>query len=51
MYEYKVLTVGVREAEKVLNQCAGEGWRLAQQTPNVAMGAGLVLTLERKVEK
>ena len=48
MYEYKVLTVSVREAEKVLNQLAREGWRLAQQTPNMAMGMGLVVTLERK---
>ena len=50
MYEYKVLTVGIREAEKVLNQCAQQGWRLAVQTPNLAMGAGLIVTLERKRE-
>ncbi len=49
MYEYKVLTVGVREAEKVLNQLAREGWRLVQQSPNMAMGMGLVVTLERKI--
>lgn len=49
MYEYKVLTVGVREAENVLNQLAREGWRLVQQTPNIAMGTGLVITLERKL--
>lgn len=28
MYEYKVLTVGVKESEKTLNNAAKEGWRL-----------------------
>lgn len=51
MYEYKVLTLGVREMEKTLNQYAKEGWRLAAQSPNQAMGAGVVLTLERKVSE
>ena len=50
MYEYKVLTVGIREAEKVLNQLAQEGWRLVQQSPNIDMGMGLIITLERKIE-
>ena len=49
MYEYKVLTLGVREMEKTLNQYGREGWRLAAQSPNQAMGMGVVVTLERKI--
>ncbi len=51
MYEYKVLTMGVREMEKVLNQLAREGWRLAAQSPNMAMGMGVIVTLERKIRE
>lgn len=53
MYEYKVLTLNVKESEKTLNQFAKEGWRLVTASPNIAMGVGLiglVTTLERKVE-
>lgn len=50
MYEYKVLTMGVKEMEKTLNKCAKEGWRLATVSPNMAMGMGVVVTLERKLE-
>lgn len=49
MYEYKVLTVTVKESEKVLNQFAKEGWRLVTASPNAAMGFGLVVTMERKI--
>lgn len=48
MYEYKVLTMGVKEMEKTLNQWAKEGWCLATVSPNMAMGMGVVVTLERK---
>lgn len=48
MYEYKVLTLSVKECEKTLNQYAKEGWRLVTMTPNIAMGMGVIATLERK---
>ena len=54
MYEYKVLNVSVKEAEKALNQYAKEGWRLTAALPNTSMGVGLVgmvYTLERKIEE
>lgn len=50
MYEYKVLTLGVKELEKTLNRYAQEGWRLVTVSPNMAMGMGVVVTLERKPE-
>jgi hypothetical protein len=52
MYEYKVLSLTVREMEKTLNQYAKEGWRLAAQSLNISVGVvvGAVVTLERKVE-
>lgn len=51
MYEYKVLVIGVNQCEKVLNEAAKEGWRLAQMVPNHAAGIGMVVTLERMAEK
>lgn len=51
MYEYKVLTLGVKECEEALNKAAKEGWRLAQMVPNHAVGMGMVVTLERVIEK
>lgn len=50
MYEYKVLSLTLREMEKTLNQYAREGWRLAAQSLNISLGAivGAVVTLERK---
>nr|WP_326177093.1 DUF4177 domain-containing protein [uncultured Oscillibacter sp.] len=51
MYEYKVLSLTLREMEKTLNQYAKEGWRLAAQSLNISVGVvvGAVVTLERKV--
>lgn len=51
MYEYKVLTSGVQQLEKALNEAAKEGWRPAQMAPNHALGMGMVVILERAVEK
>ena len=48
MYEYKVETYSVREAEKAMNEMAKEGWRVIAVSPNVAMGMGLVVTFERE---
>ena len=48
MYEYKVETFGVREAEKGMNKFAAEGWRVIAVSPNVARGMGVVVTFERE---
>lgn len=51
MYEYKVLTLWVRECEKTFNQLAKEGWRLVTMCPNRARGTGVIATLEREVKQ
>ena len=51
MYEYKVLILGVKECEETFNQLTKAGWRLAEMVPNQARGAGIVATMERKVEE
>lgn len=51
MYEYKVLTLGVKECEKTFNQLAKDGWRLVAMVPNQAMGFGVVATLEKQVSE
>ena len=54
MYEYKVLTLTVKESENILNQYAKEGWRLVTASPNNAIGVGLIgllITLERNVSE
>lgn len=50
MYEYNVLTQGVKELEKTLDRHAQEGWRLDAVSPSMDMGMGVVVTLERKPE-
>lgn len=50
MYEYKVETYKVKEAEREMNKLAGEGWRVIAVTPNQAIGYGIVVTYERKKE-
>ncbi|WP_295763290.1 hypothetical protein [uncultured Oscillibacter sp.] len=51
MYEYQVLTfLQPKECEAVLGQRAKEGWRLAAMCPDLAMGVGVIVTLERKAE-
>ena len=53
MYEYKVLTLKVKETEEVLNGYGKEGWRAIAISPNIAIGVGLtgfIATLERKRE-
>lgn len=47
MYEYKVETYRVKEAETEMNRLAEEGWRVIAVTPNAAMGYGIVVTFER----
>jgi hypothetical protein len=48
MYEYKVLVVPVKKAEEEMNKLAKEGWKVIEVSPNIAMGQGLVVTLERE---
>lgn len=49
MYEYKVETYIVKDAEKGMNELARDGWRVVAVSPNQAMGFGLVVTYERKI--
>ena len=51
MYEYKIETYKVKEAEKAMNELAKEGWRVVAVSPNEAMGFGLVVTYERKIDQ
>lgn len=48
MYEYKVIIVPVKKAEEEMNRLAKDGWKVIEVSPNVAMGYGLVVTLERE---
>ncbi|MDY6045703.1 MAG: DUF4177 domain-containing protein [Anaerobutyricum sp.] len=48
MYEYRVETYKVKEAEAAMNQLAKEGWRVIQVSPNMGVGYGVVVTYERE---
>ncbi len=52
MYEYKVLTLPIKEFEETFNRYAKEGWRVVAVSPNMAVSvtATLVVTLERKAD-
>lgn len=50
MYEYKVETYKVKDAEKSMNKLAHEGWRVIAVSPNEGMGFGIVVTYERKID-
>ena len=45
MYEYKVETYKVKEAESKMNQLAQQGWRVIA----IAMGYGMIVTFERAI--
>ncbi|MCI8870599.1 MAG: DUF4177 domain-containing protein [Lawsonibacter sp.] len=47
MYEYKVLSLFVRDCENIFNQLAADGWRLVSMIPNQGMGSGAVAAFER----
>lgn len=47
MYEYKVETYKVNEAESEMNKLAQQGWRVIAVSPNIAMGYGIIVTYER----
>ena len=49
-YEYKVTKASVNAAEKEMNKLAKDGWRVITISPNVAVGMGVVITLEREIE-
>ena len=50
MYEYKVIKVVVKNAEKEMNELAKQGWRVIEVSPDIARGMGLIVTLEREKE-
>lgn len=50
MFEYKIETYKVKEAEMEINKWARLGWRVIAVSPNLAMGYGIVVTFERKVQ-
>lgn len=50
MYEYKVETYTVKNAEKEMNKLSEEGWRVIAVSPNTALGYGIVVTYERMVK-
>ncbi len=49
MFEYKVVTYKVSEAEKEMNILAREGWKVIAVSPNIAMGYGIIVTYERQI--
>ncbi len=49
MFEYKVETYKVNEAESAINLLAQSGWRVIAVSPNVAKGYGLIVTFERQI--
>ena len=50
MYEYKVETYKVNNAEDKMNEMAYQGWRVIAVSPNQATGFGIVVTYERRRE-
>ncbi|WP_169734044.1 hypothetical protein [Mycoplasmopsis primatum] len=47
MYEYRIESCRVANAEGLMNKMAKYGWRVIAVSPNIAMGYGLVITFER----
>lgn len=50
MYEYKVEKSAVKNAEKLMNELAKEGYRVVAVNSNIAKGFGMVITFEREVK-
>ena len=50
MYEYKIEIYKVKEAEESMNKLAKEGWHVISVSPNQAVGFGIVVTYERKID-
>ena len=51
MYEYKVIKSGVNDAEEEMNKWAKKGYRVVAVSPNIAKGMGVIITLEKEIEK
>lgn len=49
MYEYKVETYKVNEAEREMNLLVQQGWRVIAVSPDIARGFGIIVTYERVV--
>ena len=47
MYEYKVIKTRVNDAEEEINSLAKQGYKVVSVTPNIAVGHGVVVFLER----
>ncbi len=48
MYEYRVETYLVRNAEAEMNRMAADGWRVIAVCPNQARCFGIIVTYERQ---
>ena len=48
MFEYRVETYSVKNAEIEMNRLASDGWRVVAVCPNQAMGFGVIVTFERQ---
>ena len=51
MFIYKVIKTRVDNAEKEINELARDGWRVINASPNIAVGYGLVVILEKDDEE
>lgn len=50
MFEYRVETYKVKDAEIAMNMLAKEGWRVIAVSPNIAQGYGIVVTYEKQIK-
>ena len=48
MYEYKVESYPVRDAEKSMNILAAEGWFVVAVCSDIEFGAGIIVVYERE---
>lgn len=51
MFIHKVIKTRVDNAEKEINELARDGWRVINASPNIAVGYGLVVVLEKDDEE
>lgn len=50
MFEYKIETYKVKDAEEEMNKLAQSGWRVIAVSPNLAMGYGIIVTFEKEIQ-
>ena len=48
MYEYKVIKTGFANAEEEVNALAKQGYRVVEVSPNIAVGHGFFVFLEKE---